>query len=377
MIHHASAVRRNGGSGTISVKKLLVIVLGIAVTVGCLWLAFQGTDFEDVVQKLANADYRWLPVLLGLLFAFFWIKAIRWHLLLQPVHPLGTAQVFPALMIGFMGNNVLPAHLGDFIRIYVLSKQYELKKVAVFSTYVLERIFDVASIVLILGIGLAMVPELSAKYRTASLIGLTASSVGFAGIAIYVIWTHHIVALVEWTFAKLPFIPRKLTDSLLQMLHAGETGLASIRQPLVLLGVVATSLLQWVANGLMIYICLWNFGLNPPIAASFIVLGIVAFGVVLPSTPGFFGIIQQCFIIAMTPFMVTGDKPEVAAVLGASIYYHLVQYIPVTAVGLIYAYTLGFQLTKLEDQAENLMEEPTDILNDETSAAAVQESPAT
>ena len=45
-------------------------------------------------------------------------------------------------MIGFMGNNVLPAHLGELIRVFVLGRTFALSKAAVLSSVVLERILD-------------------------------------------------------------------------------------------------------------------------------------------------------------------------------------------------------------------------------------------
>jgi uncharacterized membrane protein YbhN (UPF0104 family) len=63
---------------------------------------------------------------------------------------------------------------------------------------------------------------------------------------------------------------------------------------------------------------------------SCIVLGVVAFGVTVPSSPGYFGVIQLCFLTVLKLFV---PANQLADVFAASVYYHLSQYIPVTIVG--------------------------------------------
>ncbi len=116
----------------------------------CLIIASWGIEMEQVKQGFLRANYATLPILLGLLFFFFWLKAIRWRLLLQPLRAFRTKEVVPSLMIGFMGNNVLPAHLGEIIRVFVLAREFSLAKAAVFSSVVLERLLDTAVILIFL-----------------------------------------------------------------------------------------------------------------------------------------------------------------------------------------------------------------------------------
>ena len=75
-------------------------------------------------------------------------------------------------------------------------------------------------------------------------------------------------------------------------------------------------------------------------------LGVVAFGVTIPSSPGYFGVIQFCFMTSLRLF--TDDQ---ASVFAASVYYHLSQYIPVTIVGLIFMGLKGMHLTDFSSGA--------------------------
>ncbi len=143
--------RCTSGVVPINKSKLIKLILGVIVTIACLVAAVWGIDFEQISRSFRQANYWTLPVMLALLFVFFWLKAFRWRMLLEPIKKLTVSQVTPAMMIGFMGNNILPAHLGEFLRVYVLSRQFQIPKTTVLSTVVLERLFDVVAILCYLG----------------------------------------------------------------------------------------------------------------------------------------------------------------------------------------------------------------------------------
>lgn len=329
------------------------LTLGVAVTVACLAAAFwgfDGKDFAEIGSSFRRADYRTLPLILAMLVAFFWLKAIRWALLLRPVRPaapITARQSLPALMIGFMGNNLLPAHLGEFLRVFVLGRQYDVPKAAVFSTVVLERVCDVAAILAILGWGLASAPEAPEEARKTGYVLAAMLAVGLVGIAVYAIKTAWFVRTVEWFLARLPLVPKRLKHKAAELLEAGALGMAALRSGRLAAGIAATSLAQWLLNVAMVYVALAAFDIDRPVAVSAVVMGVVAFGVTVPSTPGFFGVIQVAFRIALAPF---GVPPTDA--VAASVYYHLVQWVVVTLVGLAYLQRAGLKLGQLERAAE-------------------------
>ena len=82
-------------------KKLFFLVLGIVVSVGCFAWSLQGTNMDQLKAGFAGANYWSLPIMLLLLFAFYWLKTMRWQWLLAPVAPLTLKQLFPPMLIGF------------------------------------------------------------------------------------------------------------------------------------------------------------------------------------------------------------------------------------------------------------------------------------
>ena len=344
------------GEIIITCSRALKIGIGILVTVVCLGGALWGIDFEEVQAGFRRANYATLPVLLAFLYLYFWLKAIRWRLLLRPLRRFQTRELVGPMMIGFMGNNLLPAHLGEFARVFVLGHESKLPKTAVFSSVVLERVFDAASILGFFGVSLLLV-ELPQTYKTTSLYTAGLIVVGFLVFAVYVFWTDQFVRAAEWALNRLRFLPANLRGTLTEMLESGAGGLASLRNAKLTFWILITSALQWFLMGVMVHVALWSFGLRLPLHASLIVMGVTAFGVAIPSTPGFFGVVQFCFWISLRIFGV-----EKADAFAASVYYHLSQYIPITLVGLYYLNRLGLRFGDIAREAvHEADDEPTKV----------------
>jgi len=330
-------------------SSVLQLAVGIVVSAICLYFAGRSLWNDpkaraELAVAFQTANYALLPILWGLLAAFYWVKAWRWQMLLQPLGNFAiTRECAPPMMIGFAFNNVLPAHLGEFVRIFVFARQHKASNPAVFSTVALERVFDILAILAYLGIGLMSVKGVAPGVKSvAQVVGLVAAA-GVLGAFAFVIWTRPVVRLAEGILSRLPFLPEGLRGKIVGLIEAGASGLAALKSPKTLLGILITSILQWGMNGLLIHLSLASFDVHVSPAVSLIVLGVVAFGVTVPSSPGYFGVIQLCFVEVLRHFPV--NQP---AVLAASVYYHMIQWVPVTVIGLLLFARSGVRLREVE-----------------------------
>lgn len=345
------------------------LFLGVLVTIACLWWAFQqmlvgengpkspSQVFQEIASAFRKADYRTLPVMWFCLAVFYWLKAVRWKYLLSPLGQFRPIrELMPSTVIGFAFNNVLPAHLGEFVRVFVFSRKTKLPRTAVLSSIVLERMFDVVAILffLVLGIWLADFQDVDPKIESAMVLFTVAVCIGLVGAVFFVIKTDFVVGGVDRILSWLPFIPSPLTEKVTQLLHVGADGLASLRSVSMLVGIVTTSFLQWLLNAALIHLSLMAFGIPTSPALSAIVMGVTAFGVTVPSSPGYFGVIQLCFLLVLFD----QDRETVFA---ASIYYHMMQWIPVTAIGMILFVRSGFTVAEVEHLQEEELQEAESI----------------
>src|SRR5438105_808960 len=102
-------------------NRWLHLAVGLAISTICLWVAARELlDDPDALSKARNAfaraDYRTLVPIMAATAMFYWLKALRWRLLLTPIGQFRTGRdLFPFVMIGFGLNNVLPVHMGEVV----------------------------------------------------------------------------------------------------------------------------------------------------------------------------------------------------------------------------------------------------------------------
>jgi glycosyltransferase 2 family protein len=340
-------------------RKVFSLTLGLIVTVACLWYAISlMLQDENAVPQLVyafrNANYWTLPLIFLVLFAFYWLKAWRWRLLLSPVGRFKPTQdLLPPIMIGFAFNNLLPAHLGEFVRCYVFKRQQQMSMTLTLSSVILERVFDVIAILSFLGLGLLFIPGVDPAIRTGAYVIAILSALCVAGGLVYVLWTSQFVAIFESILKRMVFIPHGIIERICRMLESGAEGLASLKDVRLTIAILVLSLIKWGLNGSLVLISLWAFGIAVSPMVAMVVLGVVAFGVTVPSSPGYFGVIQLCFMLVLKWFV-----EDRASIFAASVYFHVSQWVPVTAIGLLYFARTGLSIRQVEEVEEQLEEHP-------------------
>jgi uncharacterized protein (TIRG00374 family) len=315
--------------------------IGVAVSGVLLGVAVRGVSLEEVLEQLRQVRPLWLLPVLASIFVRFWLTAIRWQLLLRPVKWIGTHRLFAITMIGFMANNVLPARLGEFVRAYALGRTEALPPSLPFATIVIERIFDGFTLLLFLLGGLAFLRPGPTLLWAA---GLTC--------ALYVAVLAGLVVLrtgrgANVLTAALDRLPTRLAGTARRLLDSFRAGLDVLGDGRALLATAALSVLIWLVNAAGVEAMFYAFGLDLPVYASFLLLGTIAVALVLPSAPGYVGPFQVGTVEGLALVGVPRDTA-----LSLSIVYHLVNYIPITLVGLAYLSVLNLTLSDLRVASE-------------------------
>ena len=110
---------------------------------------------------------------------------------------------------------------------------------------------------------------------------------------------------------------------------------------------IVSTLVIWLGMVVFFWILLWSYGLMLPFEVSLLVVVFLAVGVALPSAPGFVGVYHYAVVLALSLFAV--EKGDAVAF---SIISHLLQYIPVTAAGLVLLIGSGISLWPQQRQEE-------------------------
>jgi uncharacterized protein (TIRG00374 family) len=306
-------------------------LLGIAITLVCLGLAFYRVNLDELLRALAGADYALVAPAIVLWLIGYVARTIRWRTILSQ-SPVGSMfELFGVLMVGFATNNLLPARLGELARAYLLRRRTGLRKTFVLASIFLERVFDGLALVAVIAILSAMV-ELPGWGREVE----AAAAALFVGVAIclgILLYRHELAARFV-AFVARP-LPTRIGKFAIGAFGAFVNGLGSMRSPGVVAGTSALSLVVWGIEwaAYMLVASAFSLGLSTVqlAAACAFLLVVVNLGIMIPAAPGYVGTFQ---FFAVAALGVWGVPPEKA--LAVAIVAHLAQYVLVTAIGLAF-----------------------------------------
>src|SRR3989304_3309225 len=94
------------------------------------------------------------------------IRAVRWQGLLAPIGLVSFGNAFRTTIIGFGASFLLPARAGEVIRPYLLARREGFSATAAFATIIFERVLDLVSVTLLLGVFVALFdPGMADRHR--------------------------------------------------------------------------------------------------------------------------------------------------------------------------------------------------------------------
>ena len=101
----------------------LLAVVGLAVTVVCMYLAVRGVEIDDALDALRDSDLVWLLPALPVFSAAIVLRGVRWWALYDAEQRPPLRAVMYALLVGYFFNNILPARAGEAARVIALNSR--------------------------------------------------------------------------------------------------------------------------------------------------------------------------------------------------------------------------------------------------------------
>ncbi len=324
------------------------LFLGLAISALFLYLAFSKVDFAQMGKAFAAANYWWLIPTVAITFIAHGMRTLRWRYLLEPIAVIPIMPLFSALMIGYFFNDFLPAHLGEFVRAYVLGRKRPVSSSAIFGTIVMERIIDVFTLFLLMAVALLVFP-FPGWVRMGGYLTFAAITLLLLALLLLKRYPGPAFTLLERLAGRrAPHLAEKIK----KMLESFLNGIVPLRRPSHYLIVVVLSLLIWACYGLAFQFVFYSFDFIHlyalPWTAALVLLVITTFGVLVPSSPGYVGTYHWLCLqaLALPPFTVP-DSPA----LTFAIVMHGINFLPVILVGLAMISLEGLSFKNLKSSA--------------------------
>lgn len=127
-----------------------LIFTGVAVLL--LYLVFRDQDLHKIGNNLMKANYYWVVLSLLLSLLSYVFRAYRWNLLIEPLgFKPSLLNSLSAVSIGYFANIAVP-RIGEVSRCGALNKTDKIPVDKLFATVIIERSFDLISLVILMGL---------------------------------------------------------------------------------------------------------------------------------------------------------------------------------------------------------------------------------
>jgi uncharacterized protein (TIRG00374 family) len=326
--------------------------LGILLSVLLLAFTLRGVDFGDVARALRASS---IPLFLLATVAgtlIFPLRARRWKTILSPIdEQVPFAPLWRSTAIGMMVNNVIPARAGELARAFALTRERpSIPFSASFASLAVDRLFD-AFVVITLMLLAMLDPAFPRGERVAGQLVSHWVAWGAIVAALFLITVYLIVFFPQQIVTIYQTFARRVAPSLEQrgkdVLLAFASGLSVLRSPRRFVAVLAWTTAHWILNALAWWIACKAVGIAVPFSGMFVLQGLIAIGVAVPSAPGFFGVFEA---LGREGLGLYGVDPTLAVTW--AIGFHILSFIPITLIGAYYFVRLGLHFRDLGKAAE-------------------------
>lgn len=302
--------------------------VGMVVSAAFLYLALRGLNLGEAWAVAREANYWWIVPGVVVYFFAVWARTWRWHYLLRPIKPVPLNELFPVVVIGYMGNNIYPARIGELLRAYVLRKREGVSISSSLATILVERIFDGVVMLLFVFFSLPFTP----MPNWLRMIVLVGSLLFFTALVIFLV----MAARPEWSRSVYGwmidrFVPGRFQSPLKGFLDRFMEGLHSLRSPLDVAMIFFTSLVIWLAETVKYWFVMHSFNFEVPFFVLMLMNGVVNLATTIPSSPGYVGTFDAPGIKVLEGF---GVNRVVAT--SYTLVLHAALWLPITLLGFFF-----------------------------------------
>ena len=317
-----------------STRKVLSAAVALAFTAVFLALALRNVEYGQLADALAGARWRWLPAIIFIMLVpDIGLRALRWRILLSGAVRAPLGELYRLSTIGLAVNNLLFARLGELLRAVLAAERLGVPLATTLASVVVERALDVCAL-LTLFVGTSfLLPELVEPSLRRAAMALLAAGLG--GLVFLV--------LAERSLEPGGFIERRLRSyrKVHELMSHLALGAAVLRRPRALFPVAVLSLALWSVDAAVYWLGAYALGLEGFIdyPRAILVLSWAGAGAALPAAPGAIGTFES---LVKSIVVKLGAAPPAA--LAYAVFLHMVGYILVTSLGLVFLYRVGLSL---------------------------------
>ncbi|MBN2304737.1 MAG: flippase-like domain-containing protein [Anaerolineae bacterium] len=312
----------------------MTLILSIVISLVFLYVGLKGLRLDDVWDGIRDARIGWIVPGVGVYFLAVWGRTWRWHYLLRPLKIISLRNLFPIVVIGYMGNNVYPFRAGEVIRAYVLKCNEDVNISASLATIIVERIFDGLVMLIFVFVALPFADFKEGWLRDVVFFSTLLFWGGFLVFLVMALYPDRMRRLYTTIFDRV--LPGKLSERAKSIAGHFMLGLENLRSPKDLIMILVSSVFIWLTETTKYWFVMHAFNFEVSFFVLMVMTAVVNLATTLPSSPGYVGTFD-------TPGIETLKAYGVSETIAASytLVLHAALWLPVTLLGFYYLYREG------------------------------------
>ena len=288
-----------------------LVWIGVLVSAVFAYFAVRDAHLSEVWAALEDSDYVWLAPALAVMTVAFYIRAERWRSLFAPARRPSLRACSSALFVCYLFNNILPARAGEAARVVALKRKARASMAETTATVVVERVFDVLSLLALLFVALPWLPDLT-WLRAAGVLAAVLLAALAAAVVALAVFRERPLAFAFRLLSRLPLLSEeRLRHSPANFLH----GLAGLRS--VTTGIVAFlwTTASWLVLAVGYWLVMRAFGLGLSPMAGLLVVIAIGLAMILPSSPAALGVFEGATVLALSAYNGISDSEALSYAL--------------------------------------------------------------
>jgi uncharacterized protein (TIRG00374 family) len=304
------------------------VAFGATVLVAAVftYLAVRGVNWHKAWLALERCDAWWLVPAMAAFTAQTVMRGMRWRSLFARDRRPPRRPVMAATMIGYLFNNIMPARAGEAARVVALTQSTTTPAAEIVGTVVVERAYDVFSVLVILFCASPWLPH--ETWFSAAVILAGAAAVALA-VVVWVLAVHGDRPL-RWLVRPLARIPGLSAERVEREAATLAEGLSGLRDPRVALEALAWSIAAWMTAALWAWLVLLAFEPSQGFGAGVLVTVVIGLAMIIPAPPAAVGVFEAAGVLALKAYGVSAS-----AALPYALVLHVSNFVPLVAVGAI------------------------------------------
>jgi uncharacterized protein (TIRG00374 family) len=310
-------------------------VAGSAFGVALLAWSFPRDHIEEMWTAMRSTEPQFIAAAMGLVLFNMIMRALRWMVLVGLGTRTGFGSAFSALMIGYLSNNFLPARGGDLVRVYAFGSLTGMARSRILATVAVERVLDMATIVIVVGIVAAASP-IPPWMRQGGAVFAGGTAAGLVGLLLLrFVGDRFLQFLLRPVNKRAP----RLASRLMRMGSEFIAGLGAVQRPAAAVLFLLFTAGIWALEIAIVLLAAQAFSLSLSPADGVILMLFSLFSSLIPALPGQFGLYEFAIVAGLD---YTGHGGVIA--LPFALALHLVLIASTTILGLICLFTSGVSL---------------------------------